>query len=990
MAIDNEILLTLQRIEKIFKVPSRGAVAGIANKAINDNNDRKTTRTFLATTKNLNIFGNSLDGATNSAERFRRTLRRTDDALNQLNKRVNRTSFKPSNGKNTTATSTRATNDFEKSLDDLNKTIDAVANPARIINRLNGPTGLYRQLTSLTANVRLLNRAFANKPGTTQPQPQPSFKPGNTSGATAGAVGGALAAVAPNLSPKSKGFVKRMSEKIMGVKETGQANEQLGKFATEVGSTATGLFLLSSAVKGVKNVFGQVVFNDMFQTLAARGYGAADSLVTLYKNSIKSGMSLQEYTKMMDDSMNVVSRSRSFDDFQKNLDDSNQQLLKFGIFGPEATEMSAAMQSATASFGVPMQDMGGAVNKQIAVFEKLRKTTNITSEGFTELIKSMRDDTNIQSELLGLNQQDRAARAADILQTTAYGNALNLTTQQQNQVADALKASRHTAIKQRFQQAGVISQTGAMTGQSDADTQELRGLSLMRIKTDEQNKRFLELDGNQLSVLQTMLQSGDAQTEANAQAMLDKRDSVGLGATDTAATTIALAKDAGPINNSDLNKQTGILTQNFMALSTQLEGLSKNPIASMVASGVGTLVSTMIGGVVFAEVVGGRIGAVVARYLGVSSVGGAFRGRGGSMGPPRPSVENGGIMGPSRPTSKMGRAWNATKRLGGSLAGEGSMAAESLSLLKMPGVGKMLGTLMRGAGVVGTVASVGSSLFSFFGGPTPEERAAKGEEGGDAGKIRGQDWGELSGQIVGGGIGALLGGPLGIWLGSMIGGPIGKWAGGLIGAESATEKNTRLMKENTEALRKTAGSNTISADNMGSVAANVMQTAKAYADPKINNPANVAATVTAPTDASANVAATVARPNPDALAASFSNDYIDSGLNNSIVAATSGRGGIIGTPVSVPPTSVTTGDVNKVTTDAILPGSTDAGIVGNSATTTPPAQTSHELLQQILLTLRQGLDIDGKQLDSQVSLLRAVGAPTLSSTSLVDRLFRLN
>lgn len=960
MAIDENILQTLLRIEKALKVPVGRTVAGGADQGNKQASSAKKDAVFVASAKTVNSFTEAMKGAASSTERFKRTIERTDIALSALSKRINNVS-PVSRSKIKTKGVNLQVGDLEETLQNLNKTIGDLANPTKISNRLNGPTGLFRQLTTLTARVRMLNGALAKQAQPSTPQVQdlptpPDKAPSLPKGALAGLI--------------SKLFGEPIAPK--------QTTDALKLLTGRVALTSIAFGTLISAVKNTASTLATIVTDDMFQTLAARGYGTTDNLARLYKDAFSAGMSLKEYTQMMDENMNNVSRSKNFEDFQKNLSSTKNALGAFGIFGQEAATMTGSIMSASSAWGVPQEKLSDTVNGQISVFEKLRKTTNITAEGFTELIKALRDDFDIQTEMIGLHPQERAIRMQEIQQSLTYGKALNLTTQQQNQVTEALKAGRRATIRQRFQQAGMIRQTGGLIGMDSNATEELARLALIRNRTAEQDKRFLELNAQQTAALEKMMQSGDPGRENIAQIMTERRDSAGLSQLDRAANSIALAKDAGAIQNIDMGKKLGEASQALGRFITMLESAGKNPVGNLAMQAVGGIVGLIgatIGGAVFANVVGGKIARAVQTALmgrGIAAAGGGPGGPGGP-GMPVPVPSGGkGTPKPKQPRSFMGRMGYAAGSLVGSVkgalgfgeaaatAGAGAAttvaAGTAASGAAKTGGGILLKSL-KVAGAIGAVLGPLMSVASVLTGPSAEERAQTEEYKGDVGKVKGQDWGEVTGQIIGGALPALIG-PIGLAISpftSMLGGWMGKAIGGWFGSESETEKNTRELKKNTERLRATAASNTITADQLGTLTGNVLQTAKAYSDPSLKAKDNSVSAQTGVTP--------LAKPKPENTSSA-----------TSMVPPLNSSGSFIAAPTAYVQKTVNPGDINKPT-NVVPPAPPLSSPLPKQETissTASPTLDQAAALQQLIILMQQANEINTRTSELQERMLRSI------------------
>ena len=757
MAIDDEILKTLQKIEKAISSQSnisnntqKATRAAIAGSKSGNASQSVNTR---AATKELQLFTTATGNATTALGGFKSKVRGATSLINSLNKALRK--YTPP------ATSKKEDNQQPLNVPDTEAFSNAVD---KITNRLSGSNGLFKQLTTLTAHVRLLNK---------------NAGPSNQSPISNTA----------NLIDAGAKTPEPEKPKPPNEKHTLSSILKSGAITSAV----------MSSLSGIKNIAGVVIFEDMFQRLAARGYGTTDALGTLYTSAIMAGMSLAEYNKMLDESMISVSRFSSFKAFNAELEKSRGELAKFGIFGIEAAEMTGAMISNSSALGIRTSDANTVVEQQIKVFEKLRKTTNITAEEFRDLARRMQDDDDVQRELIGLSYSQKAARIVELQQVSTLGKAMNLTAAGSEKLRNALEQQRKSSLKDRFQQAGIIRQTAAITGMSSIEANELAKLSLKKRKTPEENTRFLELNARQVAAIEAMQNSGDKTQEFLADQLTARREAAGLGAIDTAAVAAANAQAAGSIINENLNKLLSPFEQQFGKIVAVFEGLAKNPIGTAAVNLISTAFSALLSGGIFALLVGGRISAAVTAAL-LPVVTAANAAIAAAKGLPIPSPG-----GPDVGTSKnAGKGRNVGRLIGGTA-----------------------GLLSLGVTAFGAASDIKNA----------EQIAANrtGDEAGDTGRVKGEAIGDVAGTVIGTAIGGALSAFTGglaaaflLPLGGMLGGWIGKMAGGWAGSRSATEKNTEEIRKNTEAQRAGADSNEIASTNLQSLAENVLKTGKAF------------------------------------------------------------------------------------------------------------------------------------------------------------------
>lgn len=376
-----------------------------------------------------------------------------------------------------------------------------------------------------------------------------------------------------------------------GATAAAEANKDVAK-AADVAATAldkiiTPLAKVKIAFSAVSDLLRGPVSDVLrdYYSLLGKGVSGSSNLIGLYKDAAIAGMSLQEYTALLQENSAAVVRSNSLDDFNRTISGTTKQLNGLGIFGASAANLAATMASSTVTLGIPMAQQNAAMNAQIDTFNDLRKTTMLTADGFRELVADISSNQNVQEELLGLAPAERAARSAQLVQGASLGHQLGLTKDASKQLQSALLDQRKLTAKQRFGAAGSIRQAGALVGMSSADTQELAKLSMVKNKDAAQMARFTELSGNLKSGLETLQNSDNIGLQNAADMVTSKLVEAGQGQILDIAGVAKLATEAGKPANADLGTKTGEKEQAFGNALVLLTGLAQNPVIQ----GVGLL-----------------------------------------------------------------------------------------------------------------------------------------------------------------------------------------------------------------------------------------------------------------------------------------------------------------------------------------------------------------------------------------------------------------
>lgn len=457
---------------------------------------------------------------------------------------------------------------------------DAADNVSRKFNRLGKALDLT---TDRFTEMNRSSQVFA-RPSTVRPTAAASL-----GGATA--VGGQSSTAAVN--PISAAFGGRAGAEIQN---------QLGSLGKALSLTKIGVVSLLTELAGVIKPLA----TDFF-LLQGRGISASDSMGGLYIDAAKAGASLQEYTAILSAAGPAAMRSANFDAFGKQLSQTSDQLAGLGVFGQTATELSATLANSSTVLGIPQQQLGDAISKQIGVFGELRKSSMITGDQFKALTAELANSQEVQSQLLGLAGPQRAAAFEELQRTRSIGLQMGATAEASKALGDALIAQRKLTTAQRFQSAGTIRQAGAITGLSASDTETLAALATKKNRTADENTQFAEIGGRLQAQLEEMQNSQNVNQVYIAEQLQERLNSAGVGQQLQSAGNATLTKQSGPVINADVGKNTAETAQFAGQMLTLLQGIAKNPVAGAIISAVS--------GVAFAASIGFAVQKAITPIL---------------------------------------------------------------------------------------------------------------------------------------------------------------------------------------------------------------------------------------------------------------------------------------------------------------------------------------------------------------------------------------
>lgn len=363
---------------------------------------------------------------------------------------------------------------------------------------------------------------------------------------------------------------------------------------------------------------------DDFFMLQARGIDAASSLGGLYLDAASFGMSLDEYTKALESSTPALLRAANFAEFADTLRQSNAQLRGLGVFGTQATKLSATMANSATVLGIPQEELNKTITRQIEVFDHLRKTSLMTADGFSKIIAELTAMDEVQENLLGLGREERSARLIELAQIQTLGQSLGGTKEASDALGKAIIEQRKATAQDRFKAAGVARQAGAILGMSAADIEAYAMARRAKNPTLEQAEIIARVGGQMESALQRMENSGNFNQEFIAEQLRERMG--GSAAALTAAGRVQLTAESGVIQQREINKHTGQTAQSVGLILQTLQGWGKNPIGTAISQAVGALGALGLG----------ALGLSYARSRFGNTAGGGGAGTGG--GQPRPAA----------------------------------------------------------------------------------------------------------------------------------------------------------------------------------------------------------------------------------------------------------------------------------------------------------------------------------------------------------------
>lgn len=339
------------------------------------------------------------------------------------------------------------------------------------------------------------------------------------------------------------------------------------------------------------------VTKDYF-ALAQVGMGSVDSLATLYKNALLSGMSLSEYTAVLKENTAVAARAGSLEEFDAITSAATSQLAVLGVFGAEAKALQATLANSATLMGVSQDKLSTTISNQISVFEKLRKTTNMTVDEFGALVKSVTESDQAQRELIGLAPEERNARIQQLMQLASVGRSLGLSAEASKKLTDAMLAQRAETVKSRFEAAGRVRQLAAFAGMGDQGERAAQIIMRGRNATDAEREELRVIAGRLDAATQSIYMAGGLGAQNVIDILSEQLGSTAFGKLMEANRPAELAEQSAQIavkNNKDFGQHVGAFGEFVGKLFTFGAGVIKSPLGGILGGIAGAILFTFRG-----------------------------------------------------------------------------------------------------------------------------------------------------------------------------------------------------------------------------------------------------------------------------------------------------------------------------------------------------------------------------------------------------------
>jgi hypothetical protein len=567
--MDEDILKTLQSIEKLLKSSSAfvgdkklPTSAARAQQTSSQRAGRDANKAFKATATNLKDTNDAITGLNRNLVSLNSEVGKTTVGFGSLNTQMGKfmASLTPLDKPETAASQTATTNDGLMGL---------LASQHQTMMK-----GILHQSSMTLAVISAIG--VSNK----------------WLGVIAATVGGATAnAAMPNLNQQAAQMMGQVGQGIQRgaapagatlAKPQAQFAGWLQRMVTDFGQSVTIMGTLPVIFGNLSKVVVKLT-TDFFM-LSQQGLGSTNNLITLSKQALLSGMSLKDYTEIINKNITFASRAGSLENFDKITSAANSQLAEMGIFGQQSKQLQASLAQTATMMGVNQKDLTGTIAGQISVFDKLRKSTNMTAAEFAGLMDTLSKHDQVQSELVGTSGQERIARRQALTQTAMIGQKMGLTAEASAKLTEALLAQRGQSVKSRFEQAGRVRQLSQLTGMGAEGEEAAQLVMKGRNRTAEDDARLQEIAAK----LETASQGAYEQGSLGVQSAIDNfQETLGqtsFGQIMKASRPGVLAEDSGKVNQAAFGQHVGAFGQFVGNLTSFFHGISESIVPGIVGA----------------------------------------------------------------------------------------------------------------------------------------------------------------------------------------------------------------------------------------------------------------------------------------------------------------------------------------------------------------------------------------------------------------------
>lgn len=216
--------------------------------------------------------------------------------------------------------------------------------------------------------------------------------------------------------------------------------------------------------------------------------------VTDALNAVKMGMDPKE---MMEFQAQFRRSSGAFNggmkEFNRVVADNQTQMVQYTGSMKSAAVAMGNMYEISHSMGLSLGDVSGSASDLFSQFKRMNAATSLTIDQFTDLTKSLINDSDIRSKLLTLQGQQRSAYIQGLLKQQDMLQAQGMTFEAAQKFVKFVESNSNKDPLERMKQGAQMQNVARMLGMSSQDAARFNYLQNKQMKSVAETDEFKKL-----------------------------------------------------------------------------------------------------------------------------------------------------------------------------------------------------------------------------------------------------------------------------------------------------------------------------------------------------------------------------------------------------------------------------------------------------------------------------------------------------------------
>lgn len=277
--------------------------------------------------------------------------------------------------------------------------------------------------------------------------------------------------------------------------------------------------------------------------IAIKGFNkAVDEIRTSYKlgfnwnpltdaiQGIKMGMDpkeMMEFQATFRRTSNAM--NGGIDEFNKMVADNQSQMIQYTGSMKAAAQAMGNMYEISNSMGLDLEDVGKSANDLFSQFKRMNAATSMTIDQFTDLTKSLVDDQDIRTKLLGLQEKQRGTYIQSLLKQQDLLMAQGMTFEAAQKLVKYVEGATNKSPFERLKQSMQFVQYAKLIGMNGKDAERMSRLMRQRNLNEDERSEYTKLMTDYTKRKETYRNSAGPKIAGNMQwgeFLVDKLDQI--------------------------------------------------------------------------------------------------------------------------------------------------------------------------------------------------------------------------------------------------------------------------------------------------------------------------------------------------------------------------------------------------------------------------------------------------------------------------------